>query len=228
MGIEKAVGIGGDRKANIIAEGITVAQVLLRQTVSGSAADAGVKVRVGATHEADLAARGRLRDGTAVSVAGTSVAVAGIGIARIDATRVLGPALIAAAFTFALLLLLAPLEALFLAAIAYVQAVATGLAAAADLAGTSAWTSALALAGRVVPFALANRDDGRKWFGLGRIVVTFAVRIVVTFAGRVVAFALALALAPASALSFATSAPALAPALAFARVTSKEDVVAAL
>ena len=127
-------------------------------------------------------------------------------------------------------------------AVATIHAVAAGLAAASTstMAGASALTigtTALALTRRVVSFALAGRDDGRKerrTRGLDGRVATSSTgrRIVATSStGRIVTFAFArrvvtLALAPASALSFA------ALTLAFALASSKflvldEDVVAA-
>ena len=215
-------------------------------TVSGNSTDAGAKVGVGTAHEADVAALGRLWNGTSVAVAGAAVTVAGIGIARVMAAGVLGlgfaPATATGAAAGVLLpatTSVAPLETLLLAAIATVHAVAAGLAASSMSTSTVARatanrTAALALADGTA-LALARRNNGRKerWERRldGRRVVASSTswRIATTssIAGRIVTLALArrvvtFALASASALSFAS--------LALAFAASKfldEDVVAA-
>ena len=213
-------------------------------TVSGNSTDAGAKVGVGTAHEADVAALGRLWNGTSVAVAGAAVTVAGIGIARVMAAGVLGLGFAPATATGAAAGLLlpattsvAPLETLLLAAIATVHAVAAGLAASSMSTSTVARatanrTAALALADGTA-LALARRNNGRKerWERRvdGRRVATSTAWQIATSstAGRIVTLALArrvvtFALASASALSFAS--------LALAFAASKfldEDVVAA-
>ena len=192
---------------------------------------------------------------TSVTVAGAAVAVAGIGIARIMPTGVLGLGFAPTTATGAATGLLLPtttsvalLEALLFLAIAAIHAMAAGLAATSVSASmptsTVARTTALALADGAdwAALALAGRNNGRKerWKGGidGRVATaTAAWRVVATTSsssatGRIVALAFArrvvtFALASASALSFATL--ALALAFAFSLAASKvldEDVVA--
>ena len=182
---------------------------------------------------------------TSVTVAGAAVAVAGIGIARIMPTGVLGLGFAPTTATGAATGLLLPtttsvalLEALLLLAIAAIHAMAAGLAATSVSASmptsTVARTTALALADGAdwAALALAGRNNGRKerWKGGidGRVATaTAAGRVVATTsaAGRIVALAFAVALASASALSFATLALAFSFSFAASKVLD-EDVVA--